>query len=383
MRIVAVCESPPTTDPHHGNGSTLIARHLLERLAARHTIDLRWFDDRPVLPSAALLDRCASHGALAVRGAVPALLALPLTRLPRATWQRATAAARAEVRALAGPADAVYLHGLHTFALAADAGAPVIVNEIDPWSRYWYERARERSAPRSWYDRLQARRASALERAAATHARRYVVVSPGDADELAGTLGRTVDAIPNGIDAGPAADPALADRSTIAFVGTLDYAPNTAAVIELATGIAPILRARVPGARVLIAGRRPPDAVRALAAPAIEVMADVEHVHDVYARASVVVFPGAFGRGAKNTVREALAAGRPVVATPHAARGLTPGPHLVHAATRDEMVDAIAPLLTDDDRFVAACRAARDFAASLPGWDECAARYSALFDDLA
>src|SRR2546422_840895 len=77
----------------------------------------------------------------------------------------------------------------------------------------------------------------------------------------------------------------------------------------------PRVAARVPGARLLIAGRRPPPDVRALAGNGITVLADVPDIREIYERCAVLAFPGELGRGAKNTVLEAMVMGRAVVAS--------------------------------------------------------------------
>lgn len=373
-RVLAVCESPPTIDAVHGNGSTLIAHHVLSRLPDDMELRVVWFADRDVVPSPEVQARSAMTMGLALRDPRAALAAQALTALPRASWQRAGRVAMQTVAALARDADVAYVHGLHAFPLVHAVGGDVrvVVNEVDPWSLFWRDRASSRGGPRRWYDLLQARRAARLEAETARRADAYVVVNADDAR----ALGPHVTAIPNGItrvgDVERTVPPT--GRPVLAFVGTLDYAPNVDAARRLVHDVLPSVR----GARVVIAGRRPTEEVIALAdVEGVEVRADVPDVGEVFASASIAVFAGEHGRGTKNSVLDALAAGCPVVAAPGAVRGIPPGGHLV-VAEATEIGNVIAGLLADPERTERLSVAARRFAASLPTWDDVAARYAEL-----
>jgi glycosyltransferase involved in cell wall biosynthesis len=373
VRLLVVAESPPTTDPVGGNGSTMILAQVLPRLPEDIELHLAYFADRPQLPDADVLHRAAEVTRLPLRDGRAALLAQAVTRLPRATWQRAGARSQP-------CADVTYLHGLHTFAALPRVSGPVVVNEVDPWSDYWAERARERHGPGAWYDRLQARRARRLEVLAAGRAAAVIVVNPADADRLRARTGGNVVAVPNGTSrpAAPVGAPEP-EPHTVAFVGTLDYPPNVEAVTRLVRDVLPLVRARVPEARVLLAGRRPSEAVQALAGPGVEVLKDVPDVGAVFGRAQVAVYPGRTGRGTKNTVAEAVGAGCPVVASTESARGHAVGEHLRVGDSDQDLADAVAALLVDRAAARRARAACADVSGDLTAWDDVAARYVEIF----
>ncbi|SFK92146.1 glycosyltransferase family 4 protein [Geodermatophilus ruber] len=378
MRLFVVAESPPTTDPVGGNGSTMITAEVLARLPDDIDLHLVYFADRPQPPDARVLARASRVTRLPVRAGRTALLTQPVTRLPRATWQRS--GANAAIVREAAAHDVTYLHGLHTFAPLADLTGPVVVNEVDPWSDYWTERASEGRGPSAWYDRLQARRARRLEALAAERAAAVVVVSPTDAARLRSRHGGTVVALPNGTSRpGAGRGGAAPEPGTIAFVGTLDYPPNVEAVTRLVRDVLPRVRPQVPGVRVLLAGRRPAEDVLALAGPDVEVLGDVPDVADVFARAQLAVYPGRTGRGTKNTVGEAVGAGCPVVASVESARGHELGAHLRVGATDEELAAAVSELLGDPQALRRAREACAEASSVLFGWDEVAARYVQLF----
>lgn len=380
MRVVAVCESPPSLDGRHGNGSTSITCQVLRRLPDDLDIDLAYFNDRPVPVDARVVERCRSVIRLPMRSAGVALAAQPLSHLPRATWQRSSRSAKRSLTTLAAGADVAYLHGLHTFALGSDLEVPIVANEIDPWSVFWRSRAASRSGSAARYDRLQAERARALEWSMGQKAAAYVLVSDRDATALSEQIDVPVTSVPIGVDIRDfrERDHDAVDPDLVVFVGSLDYAPNITAVDALVADVYPLLRTRRPSTRLLIAGRRPSERVVALAGDGVEVEGDVADVGALFRRAAIAVSLGSQGQGTKNTLLEALASGCPVVASAHSARGLPTGQHLTVVEGTEAAAESIAALLDDTARRRTAGIAARRAATSLPGWDGVAARYASL-----
>ncbi len=136
-------------------------------------------------------------------------------------------------------------------------------------------------------------------------------------------VGANVHVVPNGVTL-PAEAPAGAGDPVLSFTGSLDYHPNIDAARFAAHAVFPLVRAALPEARLLIAGRRPVPDIRALARlPGVEVAADVPDMRDVLARTRVALAPMRAGSGIKNKVLEAWACARPVVMTRIAANGLS------------------------------------------------------------
>lgn len=193
-----------------------------------------------------------------------------------------------------------------------------------------------------------------------------LVASERDRARLANAVATPVVVAPNVVPL-PDAPPALptAPPHRILFVGGLDYAPNRDAVTWLVREIAPALArtATVPWEIHLI-GRGGPDLLAALRAdePRIVAHGRVPDVATHLAAARAVVVPLRAGGGTRIKVLEALAHGRPVVATTLGAEGLdlTGGTHLLLADTAPALASQLASLLTDADlaaRLAAAGRA--------------------------
>lgn len=216
---------------------------------------------------------------------------------------------------------------------------------------------------------------------AAVHARRAVrgfgataCVGEADAAWMSRLGGRTVAMAPNGVALPSAAVPEH-PSPTVVFAGTLDYAPNVDAVAFVAAEIWPLIRAAVPGARCVMAGRRPVAAIRPLdGRDGIEVRADVADMATELQSAWVALAPMRTGVGLKNKVLEAWACARPVVMTPMAMNGLRlpPGHARLIRAGAPELAKAAVALLRDAaarHRLGAAARAmvARDFTWNIAG----------------
>ena len=167
----------------------------------------------------------------------------------------------------------------------------------------------------------------------------------------------------------------------MSFTGTLDYPPNVDAVAFLTGAIWPLVRAQVPAARLVVAGRNPVAAIAALnGRDGIEVAADVPDMAAVLRRSWVSVAPMRTGLGIKNKVLEAWACGRPVVMTGLATNGLVlpPGHARLVQAGAPALAAQIVALLQDADARRALGEAARAHAAARFCWAAAADRVHLL-----
>lgn len=135
------------------------------------------------------------------------------------------------------------------------------------------------------------------------------------------------------------------DPDTILFVGSANSINVDAAEFFLRE-VLPRVRAARPGARLLLAGsvcgKLPDD-------PACEKLGVLDDLADAYGRAAVVVNPRRLGTGLSIKSIEALACGRPLVATPAGATGIgdAAGDAFLLAETAGGLADAVLRLLGD------------------------------------
>ncbi|HVV75163.1 MAG TPA: glycosyltransferase family 4 protein [Mycobacteriales bacterium] len=332
MRVVVVSAWEPwrTSD-----GAAFVLDHQLRELAGRHQLTLL-SAGAPEAESAVPAGVPERYGSADVRW-FGRSLPRALDYLGRMAWS-ARRQEPAHVRyverprllaaydgALATGPDVVHLHGWGTARLAARAtGVPAVHVAIDPWSANASNR--RVMGVRAPLDGRQAERIEAHERRHYPAATRVVVVTAEDAALVrqASPDARVV-VLPNGVEAGPEPVPASADPPVLGFHGVFDSRANVEAATELVRDIWPRVRAEVPATTVLLAGRRPNREVRRLVGNGVELRADVPDIRPVLSQMSVHVDWMRSGAGIKNKVLEAMAAGRPVVASERAAQGIGVG----------------------------------------------------------
>lgn len=228
--------------------------------------------------------------------------------------------------------------------------------------------ARARRLPWSVPFHLEAAALRAVERRALRAFDTVVVVSDRERDRLPPPA-RAVVVCPNGIDTPePLPD---SPSPTVAFVATMSWAPNTDAALWLGREIWPLVQLQVPEARLLLVGRDPTPAVRALASPTIDVSGTVADVRPYLAQTRVAVAPLRSGGGTRLKLLEALGTGRPVVATSIGVDGLEDlvGRGVVVADDAAGIADALAELLKHPGAAADMGRAGHDAVAADHSWD--------------
>jgi glycosyltransferase involved in cell wall biosynthesis len=156
--------------------------------------------------------------------------------------------------------------------------------------------------------------------------------------------------VPNGVDLEFWRRTATAlGRDRIVFTGAMHYPPNVDAAIVLIEEVLPLVRRRIPEARLDIVGRDPAPSLLALAdRPGVQVTGFVPDVRPYLDAASVFAAPLRFGAGIQNKLLEALAMELPVVASTLAIDGLRVGEAAPPAVVADEpavMADRIVEML--------------------------------------
>ncbi len=185
------------------------------------------------------------------------------------------------------------------------------------------------SALERWYLRGQAERMFAYEGKACRDAGLVIAVSEEDAVAVAELFAPPTPPgwVPTGVDVEsfqPPAEPSEEPPIDLAFVGSMDWAPNEDAMRYFIGEILPLIRRERPACSLAIVGRSPSAAMRALgeSVPGIEVTGTVPDVRPYLWRSRVSVVPLRIGGGTRLKIYEAAAAGSPVVSTSIGAEGL-------------------------------------------------------------
>jgi len=417
VKLLFLLPFPP--DPRGTHGASRMTGQLLSHAAERHEVAavyLRAADEQPIDP------RLESELAFAIEIRRPPL-AGPLRRglgllRGRPTWVTDWAVPELGRRARAAAAEwrpdvvqaelsvmGQYLDGFATTTVLVDhdpgaataaelaeweRGARGIGRRLDAaaWRRYerrafgaagavvvFSDEDRERIAERAPRERV--------ERIApgAPHARDAESERPAaGGGERPAAVGRQA----AGGDRRPVVGEAAAGPSVV-FVGGFGHPPNVEAALRLAGSIFPAVRRRVPAATLELVGADPPAALRALGRPGIAVTGRVPDAQVHVERAAVVVAPLRLGGGVRVKVLDALAAGKPLVATARALAGLdlTPGEHALVGETDAELADALVALLDDPERARRIGAAGKERASDQLRWERALDEYDRLYATLA
>ena len=157
--------------------------------------------------------------------------------------------------------------------------------------------------------------------------------------------GDAVQVVPNALPV-PAAPPGLVGGKTVLFLGDMGNAPNVLAAERMARHIWPLIHARIPDARLIVAGKGSDQLPTARAGLRnVEFLGFVANLDELYARSRVVCCPITVGGGTRLKLVEAASYARPIVSTRLGAEGLS-------------LRDGHEALLRDDDAgFATACAA--------------------------
>ena len=349
-------------------GDKVRSYHFLKHLARRYRVFLGTFIDDPAdwQHLAAVRALCAginvqprrrwtgaASGAVALLGGEP--LTLPYFRSRAlAHWVRRVVERERVKRAFAFSSPmAQYVIDL--------AGLRTIVDFVDMDSAKWDDYASRRRWPASALYRREARRLLVYEKAVAARAAASVFVTDDETRRFvaeAPECAARVSTIRNGVDSdyfSPAqsfASPFRPGERAIVFTGSMDYWPNMDAAVWFVREVMPLLRRRDDRLRFYIVGMNPGVAVRALAEHAATVITGrVADVRPYLQHAAVVVAPLRVARGIQNKVLEAMAMGRPVVASATCAAALSalPGADLEVASTGAEFAAKVLALVYSPD----------------------------------
>lgn len=207
-----------------------------------------------------------------------------------------------------------------------------VADLVDVDSDKWRQYARARSWPYSALYKRESRTLLKYEREIARCFDATTFVSEAEAGlfrELAPEVSEKVWYVNNGVDAeyfSPERaypNPYLQGQRVVVFTGAMDYWPNVDAVVWFVRKVFPSVRARLPNAIFCIVGARPSAEVTRLAQCAgVQITGTVPDIRPYLAHAMLAVAPLRMARGIQNKILEAMAMGKPVLASPQAAEGI-------------------------------------------------------------
>jgi glycosyltransferase involved in cell wall biosynthesis len=266
--------------------------------------------------------------------------ALEIYPLP-SLCRRPSAESYSDLRRLAAGASLVhvtrsYLAPCLDFVLDGDARPPITLDLDELDSGVYRQLGSEQETSR--FERLERHYLPCFDR--------VYTASEEDARMVSEDFGvRGVSTIVNAVHAPPRTEP-VEEQYDLLFVGTLSYNPNIDAVRWLCEDIRPLLGP----VTIAIVGSDPgPEVCRLAELPGVTVAADVPDVTAWYLSSRVAIAPLRVGGGSSTKIAEALAHGRPVVATGVGASGFAVGEDhgVLVAGTAMEFAAACRRMLND------------------------------------
>jgi glycosyltransferase involved in cell wall biosynthesis len=268
--------------------------------------------------------------------------------------RRFVRALRERLRAV--PYDVVQIEGQFLLpyvpAIRKETRAPIVLRAQNVEFRIWERLAQQQSGMHSLALHHIARTLGAWETAHLDDCDALVPIAEEDERDFR-ALGATKPSFvsPCGVDTSEPVPVAEIDRHRVYFIGSMHYRPNQEAVRWLADELWPRVIAIEPLARLTVAGSGFPDALRAhLASRGIAVAADVPDVRAFSAPFRAMLAPLFSGSGMRIKVLEAMALGKPVIATPLGAGGIdvTPGENILLAGDVNGLARHVVECIDDD-----------------------------------
>jgi sugar transferase (PEP-CTERM/EpsH1 system associated) len=273
--------------------------------------------------------------------------------------------------------DAVILHCAFVaqYALGLKCGFRMLdLGDLD--SGKWFEYSHQRPFPLSAGYSLEARKLRRYEKMVASQFDRCTFTTQGEYEDFR-TLQVSVPCtvIPNGVDAAyfsRAARPS-SDSAVIVFLGRMDYFPNVDGVCRFVRTVFPLIREKMPQAKLRIVGSDPTREVQKLSStPGVTVTGFVSDVRPHLTDAAVAIAPLWVARGTQNKILQCMAMGIPVVCTPAAAKGVqaSPGTHLLTAEEPEDFAHQVLEVLQNSKLRHALSEAAHQQVRQAHKWEE-------------
>lgn len=112
------------------------------------------------------------------------------------------------------------------------------------------------------------------------------------------------------------------EPGSLVFFGAMNYHPNIDGVTYFVTQVLPKIVAEVPNVKLRIVGQQPPESIRALAGPNVEVVGFVADPRAILDRSAAMIVPLLIGGGTRFKIVEGMAMSMPMVSTYLGAEGL-------------------------------------------------------------
>lgn len=177
-------------------------------------------------------------------------------------------------------------------------------------------------------------------------------------------------------------------KPTILFIGNFDWLQNTEAVTILAQKIAPIIKKKIPEARILVAGQNANKKLPLKSADNIEVISlaqdDSQTVLNLYKNSTLFIAPIFGPGGTRLKILAAMASGLPVISSQTGVEGLNldDNKHVLIANTPEEFVQQTIRILSDEKLYEKIRKNSYDLAVKEYSWKHIANKLEIVYKQI-
>ncbi|MCM8795282.1 MAG: glycosyltransferase [Candidatus Omnitrophica bacterium] len=170
--------------------------------------------------------------------------------------------------------------------------------------------------------------------------------------------------------------------NTLIFTGNMSYPPNADAVVYFYKEIFPLIKRKMPEVRFYVVGRFESQILSSKAKDII-FTGFVPDIRPYLREASVFVCPLRFGTGMKNKILEAMAMGKPIVATKKSLSGIDfeDKKHLLIADNPEDFAQKVTLLLKNENLCQQLGRQARSLVTEKYTWTRVTEEYQGLYEE--
>ncbi|MEI6695989.1 MAG: glycosyltransferase [Bacteroidota bacterium] len=143
-----------------------------------------------------------------------------------------------------------------------------------------------------------------------------IIISETDRNLIPHQSKQEIHVLPNGVDIDYYHPSQIKKTNDVLFTGNLAYPPNIDACQFLVNEIMPLVWAKYPEVKLMLAGANPHVLVKKLQSEKVEVTGWVEDMRKCYALSKIFIAPMRIGTGLQNKLLEAMAMQLPSITTP-------------------------------------------------------------------
>ncbi|CAN5534536.1 glycosyltransferase [soil metagenome] len=163
-----------------------------------------------------------------------------------------------------------------------------------------------------------------------------IIISEQDRDLISHPDRNKIEVIPNGVDFNFYSPQQKEKKYDLIFSGNMNYPPNIESAIYIAEKIMPLLKMKMPEAKLVIAGANPAPEVMKLQSDSIKVTGWVDDIRESFAQSRIHLAPMLISIGLQNKILQAMAMKIPCIVSSQANNA-------IHAPVEDCLLIADKP----------------------------------------